>query len=135
MLNVRTFIVEDSPIILDKLVLALEELTPVKVVGSAAGEADALRAIGGLDASLDLLIVDIFLKSGSGFGVLKRIADAGVTGKRVVLTNYATAEVRRKCLALGANRVFDKSSELEELIEYCGRIADGDADTRPGELA
>jgi len=134
MLNVRTFIVEDSPIILDKLVLALEELTPVKVVGSAAGEADALRAIGALDANLDLLIVDLFLKSGSGFGVLKRVADAGVAGKRVVLTNYATAEVRRKCLALGANRVFDKSSELEELIEYCGRIADGDADTRPGEL-
>jgi DNA-binding NarL/FixJ family response regulator len=134
MLNVRTFIVEDSPIILDKLVLALEELTPVKVVGSAAGEADALRAIGALDANLDLLIVDLFLKSGSGFGVLKRVADAGVPGKRVVLTNYATAEVRRKCLALGANRVFDKSSELEELIEYCGRIADGDADTRPGEL-
>jgi DNA-binding NarL/FixJ family response regulator len=135
MLNVRTFIVEDSPIILDKLVLALEELTPVKVVGTAAGETDALRAIGDLDASLDLLIVDIFLKSGSGFGVLKGIADAGVAGKRVVLTNYATAEVRRKCLALGANRVFDKSSELDELIEYCGRIADGEADTRPGELA
>lgn len=134
MLNVRTFIVEDSPIILDKLVLALEELAPVKVVGSAAGEADALRAIGALDVNLDLLIVDLFLKSGSGFGVLKRVADAGVAGKRVVLTNYATAEVRRKCLALGANRVFDKSSELEELIEYCGRIADGDADTRPGEL-
>lgn len=134
MLNVRTFIVEDSPIILDKLVLALEELTPVKVVGSAAGEADALRAIGGLDAKLDLLIVDIFLASGSGFGVLQRIAEAGVAGKRVVLTNYATAEVRRKCLALGANRVFDKSSELEELIDYCGRIADGQADTRPGEL-
>lgn len=135
MLNVRTFIVEDSPIILDKLVLALEELTPVKVVGTAAGETDALRAIRGLDVSLDLLIVDIFLKSGSGFGVLKGIADAGVAGKRVVLTNYATAEVRRKCLALGANRVFDKSSQLDELIEYCGRIADGEADTRPGDLA
>lgn len=132
--SVRTFIVEDSPIILDKLVLALEELTPVKVVGSAAGEADALRAIGGLDSALDLLIVDIFLTSGSGFGVLERLAGAGVAGKRVVLTNYATTEVRRKCLALGANRVFDKSSELDELIDYCVRIADDDADTRPDEL-
>jgi len=42
--NVNTFIVEDSPIILDNLVATLEELAPVRVVGSAADEASAGRA-------------------------------------------------------------------------------------------
>lgn len=37
----------------------------------------------------------------------------------VVLSNYATPEMRRRCLALGADRVFDKSAELEDLIAYC----------------
>ena len=38
-----------------------------------------------------------------------------------MLTNCATAEMRKKCLALGADCVFDKSNELDELIQYCVR--------------
>ena len=37
----------------------------------------------------------------------------------VVLTNYATSEVRRRCLALGANAIFDESNELEAFFAYC----------------
>jgi DNA-binding NarL/FixJ family response regulator len=37
----------------------------------------------------------------------------------VVLTNFATPDMRRRCLQLGADRVFDKSAELEELLIYC----------------
>ena len=46
-------------------------------------------------------------------------------GRRVVLTNYATTAIREACRALGADRVFDKSSELDELIAYCERVAGG----------
>ena len=58
-------------------------------------------------------MVDIFLKSGSGLGVLNRAA--GMTGdlKLVVLSNYATPDMRRKCLELGAERVVDKSNEID----------------------
>ena len=40
--------------------------------------------------------------------------------KVVVLTNYATPDIRQRAMALGADAVFDKSTELEELIESCG---------------
>ena len=53
--------------------------------------------------------------------------------RRVVLTNYATADIRRRCAVLGADRVFDKSCELDDLITYCARVSDGSA-TQPGEL-
>ena len=33
--------------------------------------------------------------------------------------------MRRKCLELGADRVFDKSNEIDGLILYCCRLADG----------
>ena len=45
--------------------------------------------------------------------------------KLVVLSNYATPDMRRKCLELGAERVFDKSNEIDALILYCCRLADG----------
>ena len=129
----KTFIVEDNPIILEKLVSTLQELTPVQVVGSAADEARALAWLGEPGHDCELLIVDIFLKSGSGLGVLRRTADHG-PGKRVVLTNYATPDIRETCRMLGADRVFDKSSELEELIAYCERVAAG-GDSAPGALS
>jgi DNA-binding NarL/FixJ family response regulator len=119
---VNTFIVEDSPIILDNLVATLEELAPVHVVGSAPDE----------EAAMMWLTAD--LKAGSGLGVLKRAAQGNVPGKRVVLTNYATSEMRKKCLELGADRVFDKSNELDDLVMYCARLSDGGGDTGPGAL-
>lgn len=128
--NVNTFIVEDSPIILDNLVATLEELAPVTVVGSAADEASAVRWLVDPAHDWDLVIIDVFLKSGSGLGVLKNSYRAGLKpGKRVVLTNYATSDMREKCAELGADRVFDKSSELDELIAYCTRLGEsGGAD-------
>ena len=49
-----------------------------------------------------------------------------------MLSNYATPDMRRKCLELGADRVFDKSNEIDALILYCCRLADGG--TGAGEL-
>ncbi|MEO7851158.1 MAG: response regulator [Rubrivivax sp.] len=128
----KTYIVEDSPIILDNLVAALQELTSAEVVGSAADEATAKAWLS--QNKCDLLVIDIFLKAGSGLGVLAMAADADLPGKRVVLTNYASADMRRRCKELGAHKVFDKSSEVEELIAYCARVANGDGDTVAGDL-
>lgn len=129
----RTFIVEDSTIILDNLVATLEELADVKVVGAMPDEQSAIDWIRDRNGSLDLIIVDIFLKSGSGLGVLRALQDTGVVARRVVLTNYATPDIRKRCVALGAARVFDKSGELEDLIDYCSRMARGGA-SAAGEL-
>jgi DNA-binding NarL/FixJ family response regulator len=131
---VKTFIVEDSPIILDNLVATLEEMSPVQVVGSAGDEVTALQRITQLDSQLDLVIIDVFLKSGSGLGVLRSAALAGLHAKRVVLTNYATQDMRDKCRSLGAHRVFDKSNDLDDLISYCTYLADHPGDTSPGAL-
>ena len=130
---VRTYIVEDSPIILDNLVAALEEFTSVQVVGFAADESTAVSWLLQPDNCCDLIVIDIFLKSGTGLGVLAHAAQAGVAGRRVVLTNYATSDLRQKCRQLGADRVFDKSREIDELIAYCVRLGEGDGDTKPGE--
>ena len=122
----KTYIIEDSPVIRDNLIATLEELVPVKVVGTAQDEASALAWLGQADHPCDLVIIDIFLKGGSGLGVLRRATGLQGDAKLIVLSNYATPDMRRKCLELGADRVFDKSNEIDGLIRYCGRLAAGE---------
>lgn len=132
MTRLRTFIVEDSPVIRDNLVAALQDLADAEILGTAADEASAVQWLQQGQAC-DLLVIDIFLREGSGLGVLRAAAELGSHARRVVLTNYATQEMRQHCLALGANRVFDKSRELDELLAYCAQVAAGGA-TAPGRL-
>jgi DNA-binding NarL/FixJ family response regulator len=124
--QLKTYIVEDSLVIRQSLIATLEELVPVKVVGIAEDELTALQWLAQPGNSVDLVIVDIFLKAGSGLGVLRAAKLLPRPLNLVVLSNYATADMRRKCLELGAQRVFDKSNEIEALIDYCGALAAGD---------
>lgn len=129
----RTYIVEDSQVIRENLIATLEELVPVAVVGTAEDESSAVQWLTHPgNANVDLVIVDIFLKSGSGLGVLKVAHTLPQKHNVVVLSNYATPDIRRKCLELGADKVFDKSNEIDALIQYCGRLATGE--TGHGEL-
>ena len=125
MTQLKAFIVEDSPVIRENLVAALEEMAPIRVVGNAEDEASAVGWLSRSENRCDLVVVDIFLKSGSGLGVLKAASNLPTPTKLVVLSNYATPDMRRKCLELGADRVFDKSNEIDALILYCCRLADG----------
>ncbi len=129
MSRLQTFIVEDSPVIRENLIATLEELAPVEVVGSADTEDAANDWLSCDGHCCDLVIVDIFLKSGSGLGVLAACA-AGTGGRKlVVLSNFATPDIRRKCLELGADRVFDKSNEIDSLLSYCARLANHGGET------
>lgn len=128
MRRLRCFLVEDSAVIRQNLVAMLEDLLPIEVVGHAEDQAQALAWLRSPEGHGDLMIVDVFLKSGSGLQVLAAAQASGRAGKLVVLTNYATPDIRRRCAALGADRVFDKSSELDELIAYCAEVEPGDAE-------
>jgi len=130
---IKTYIVEDSPVILDSLVAMLEEMVPVTVVGTADTESAAVAWLSEPGHDCDLVIIDIFLKRGSGLGVLKALQDQYPERRLVVLSNYATADMRRTCLQLGADRVFDKSNEIDALVQYCDRLAAGE--TGPGVIA
>lgn len=113
------FLVEDSPVIRQNLVATLEEMLPMHVVGTAEDESSALRWLEESPTPCDLLIIDVFLRTGTGLEVLRRAKALRPQANLVVLTNYATPEMRRRCEELGADRLFDKSAELEDLLAYC----------------
>jgi DNA-binding NarL/FixJ family response regulator len=126
--TLRTYIVEDSAVIRESLIELLEESVPVEVVGTAEDEFTALRWIDkDSNNACDLVIVDIYLKGGSGLGILKAGAGVYKPAKWVVFSNHATPEMRNRCMELGADCVFDKSNEIDELLMYCNRLAENDA--------
>lgn len=119
--ELRTYIVEDNATIRQNLIAALEELAGVRTVGWAESERDACTWLRDHPRDWDMAIVDLFLKQGSGLGVLEACLRRGSNQRVVVLSNYATSEMRARCHALGADAVFDKSKEIDALVAYCSQ--------------
>jgi len=121
--ELRTYIVEDNATIRENLIETLAELASVRSLGWADGETAARQWILAHRGQWDLVIVDLFLRQGSGLGVLEACQDRGRGQRVVVLSNYATADIRKRCAQLGADAVFDKSNEIDALVDYCLAIA------------
>jgi len=128
--SLEAYVVEDNVIVLESLIAALEELAPVHVVGTAADESVAVDWLAAGGDRCDLVIIDIFLRTGSGLGVIAAARRKRPGAALVVLSNYATDEMRARCLASGADRVFDKSRDIEQLVAYCIALSTRE----PGEL-
>lgn len=111
MRDLRVLLVEDSPRIAAMLRDVLEGEGGVRVVEVVSDQQSAIEQA--RRAEFDVMILDLQLASGTGFGVLSALGqDRPVT---VVLTNYALPEYRRRALALGAEYFLDKSKDLEKL--------------------
>ena len=135
-MQLAVFVVEDNAEIQENLAGALEELTCVKVVGATGTEEGALEWLAS-HQSWDLLIVDLFLKGGSGMRVVQHVQRTRPGQKVIVFSNYVNASVRKRCAQLGVDAVFDKSTEIDGLVDYCAHQCtlmetDAHAGARPG---
>lgn len=117
--RLKTYLVEDNKTIRDNLIATLEDLAQVETVGHASTETDATTWLTNPATDWDLAVIDIFLLEGSGLGVLEKLQQRAPHQHLVILSNYATPSMRERCAQLGANRVFDKSEDIDALIDYC----------------
>jgi DNA-binding NarL/FixJ family response regulator len=115
----RAYIVEDSPTIRENLIETLQELADIEPVGTAETEHEGKRWLAQNDDDWDLAIVDLFLREGSGLNILESVRGRRPSQKIIVLSNHATRDVRWRCAQLGADAVFDKSTEIDALVDYC----------------
>lgn len=118
-MRLKTFIVEDNATIRENLIGTLEELTCVQSVGTAETELEGRQWLTQNQGEWDLAIVDLFLRQGTGLGVLEACQGRQPKQKVIVLSNYATADIRQRCAQLGVDAVFDKSNEIDALVSYC----------------
>jgi len=117
--ELKTYFVEDNATIRENLIGTLEELASVRPLGWAETEADARAWFASNRGQWEVAIIDLFLKQGSGMGVLEACRNRDPSQRVVVLSNYATADMRKRCAEMGADAVFDKSNEIDALIDYC----------------
>ena len=116
-MQLNAYVVEDNPNIRENLIGALEELTCVKVTGTSATEDEGLAWLAA--NTWDVAIVDLFLKQGSGLHLVQRVKRQRSNQKVIVFSNYVNASVRKRCAQLGVDAVFDKSTEIDALVDYC----------------
>jgi DNA-binding NarL/FixJ family response regulator len=111
------FIVEDSPAVMQRLVEEVGEIPNARVVGSADAVAAALEGV--RTAQPRVLILDIQLRGGSGFRLLKQMRVAGVDRPEavIIVTNYPSDDYRIASRECGADHFFDKASEFHKVRE------------------
>ncbi|MCP4218588.1 MAG: response regulator [bacterium] len=125
----KLLLVDDS----HDLLAALTELLMargIEIVGQAFDEEGALNFFKAHHP--DVIILDIRLKKGSGLNVLEYIKthNPGVTV--IMLTNYPYPQYRKKCMALGADFFFDKSTEFSRAVKIVGRLCKNESLSEAG---
>jgi two-component system, OmpR family, response regulator len=117
--ELKAYVVEDNATIRENLIGALEELTCVRVIGTSATEDEGIDWLDQNMDKWDMVIVDLFLQKGSGMRLVQRVTRSRTSQKVVVFSNYINPSVRKRCAQLGVDAVFDKSTEIDFLVDYC----------------
>ena len=109
--SLRVLLVEDSSLLAARLSELIRRLPDVDLIDTVESEADAVNRI--TTALPHVLILDLHLRSGSGFGVLRSLArDKGAQRpKIVILTNFGLPEYRREAESFGVEAFLDKSRD------------------------
>lgn len=124
---IKTILVEDNEQIRASLIPTMREIADLEVIAVADSQLDA-RGATERHPSWQLIVIDMFLREGSGIGVLRDCIDRHPGQVALVLTNYPTQEIRRRCIELGADGIYDKSLELDAFFERCLAITRIDPD-------
>lgn len=109
------FIVDDSPIIRERIIEKVEMIPSVSNVLEAKDYKSANLIID--KETPDIAILDIQLPDGSGIDLLVKIKQKRKETVVIMLTNYPYSIIRKRCDDLGADYFFDKSTEFEKLLE------------------
>ena len=119
----RVFIVEDSTALRERLSRIVASIQGTQVVGFAPEANDAIVQIRQLKP--DVVILDIRLQYSTGFQVLREVKNSSASADTptiIVLTNYPYPQYRKKYLDAGADYFFDKSTEIDQVLQVLKRL-------------
>jgi CheY-like chemotaxis protein len=114
-MKLRVYLVEDSAI-MSPVLRTLIEANGARIVGNSGTAESAIQDIEVLCP--DVVIIDIGLRAGSGFDVLRALFHAQTTPRpaRIVLTSHALEPLRAAASRWGAAHFFDKSTQIPEML-------------------
>lgn len=109
----KVLLVDDSPLVCERITTLLSDLAGVTIIGKAQNVQEATLAIGALTP--EVVISDIQMPGGSGLDVLYASKQARPAPLVIILTNYTFPQYRERCLKGGADFFFDKSTEFDKV--------------------
>ena len=115
------YVVEDSPLLVERLIEMLDAVPGARVTGVATGADDAIEDI--LAERPDMVLLDLQLAQGSGYDVLKALRAAAPEIDVYMMSSFAAEPYRRIAARLGARDFFDKGSELRRLRDLVAERA------------
>jgi two-component system, OmpR family, response regulator len=111
---VRVLLVEDSAVLAARITELIRRLPGVTLIDSVSTEDDAVERI--TSATPDVVILDLHLRLGSGFGVLRTLSrNGGGRPKIIVLTGFDLPEYRRQAEVFGVEAFLNKSRDYHRL--------------------
>jgi DNA-binding NarL/FixJ family response regulator len=112
--NLRVLLVEDSSLLAARLAELIRRLPDVELIDTVDTEAAAVSRIAA--GMPDGLILDLHLRGGSGFGVLRALKRSDKQRpKIIILTNFGLPEYRREAETFGVEAFLDKSRDYFRL--------------------
>jgi DNA-binding NarL/FixJ family response regulator len=120
--SLRVLLVEDSKVLTERLTEAIRQIADVELVGTADSEDGALAAF--KSKPVDVIILDLHLRQGTGFGVMRALATAQEKPRIIVLTNYDLPEYKNAAIALGATHFLDKARDYGRLPDVLHEICE-----------
>jgi two-component system, OmpR family, response regulator len=121
--RLKLLLVEDSKMLVERLIEAIDQIPAVELVGTADTEAAAIAFV--RRQAIDVVILDLHLKQGTGFGVMRALAGTSLRPRILVLTNYDLPEYKHAALALGATHFLDKGRDYNRLPELLEEMCNG----------
>jgi DNA-binding NarL/FixJ family response regulator len=122
----KVLIVDDSQVLRDDLKKILGTIENLELVGEAENAQKAVQLVRKLNP--DIVILDINLQIGNGIDVLNILRKNSLTCTIIMFTNYASNAFKVLTQKLGAKYFFDKSNNIEDLIDTLKSIASDKVD-------
>lgn len=120
----KTYIVENSVVMNQRLEEMLTEIPGVEVVGQADNSVDAIKDIKNKRPELILLDIRLNKGGGTGFEVLRDIREWSQDIKVIVITNYPYPQYEEMSRKLGADFFFNKAGNFDEVIDTIKDLTD-----------
>ncbi|HTE42985.1 MAG TPA: response regulator [Steroidobacteraceae bacterium] len=111
--RLRVLVVEDSALTAEQLCDLIKTIPFSIDCTTVATEQDALARAA--ESIPDAVVLDLRLKQGNGFSVLRQLAASKPKPRIIVLTNYALPKYRELSLLSGADYFLDKARDFEKL--------------------
>ena len=121
----KVLIVDDHPVFRDGFAALLQHAGSGTIVHQAGNVAEGLERIAA-NPDLDILMLDLFMPSGSGMGAIAEFSRARRDLPIVVLSSSEDPEHVRRALALGALGYVPKSASPHAMISAIQLVVGGD---------